>query len=279
EDSDPGASRPAAIFLHGAGGNTVGWWQQIPAFVPILRCIAYDIRGYGRSPNPTGDSMTFLIADLEALVAHLCLTRVVLIAQSMGGRAALGYAVRHPDTVLALIMADNWGSFHWPEHYERAKQFTIPEGHPRGVGRNFPQEQPALYHLFRSIGGLNPPRPRLEGPTPGGPTVEEVQRLEVPVLCIVGADDVIFPPSQIRAFAELLPNSVLGSQQRDSSDAVCWEQDRSSPISSGVCGGGRCRSFSLFREGTSFQQAIAGFPQEAHSRIGKLRDLGTSSSQ
>ena len=31
--------------------------------------------------------------------------------------------------------------------------------------------------------------------------------------------------------------------------------------------------------GTSFQQAIAGFPQEAHSRIGKLRDLGTSSSQ
>ena len=95
---------------------------------------------------------------------HLCLPRVVLIAQSMGGRAALGFAARalahigtgghntrvprliqgrashravtldlpcfrgHPDRVLALVMADNWGSFDWPEQYEMAKLFTIPEG-------------------------------------------------------------------------------------------------------------------------------------------------------
>lgn len=151
--------------------------------------------------------MAFLIADLEALVQHLGLQRVVLIAQSMGGRAALGFATRHQDRILALVMADSWGSFDWPEQWDRAKMFAIPEGHPRAVARNFPQEWPELYYLLRSIGSLNPPRPQLEGLTPGGPTVKEVQRLQLPVLCIVGADDVIFPPSQIRAFAELLPDS------------------------------------------------------------------------
>mmetsp|Transcript_53763 Transcript_53763/g.125315 ORF Transcript_53763/g.125315 Transcript_53763/m.125315 type:complete len:260 (+) Transcript_53763:76-855(+) len=207
EDSDPGANRPAAILLHGAGGNSVAWWQQVPVFHSVMRCIVYDIRGYGRTPNPTGDSMAFLIADLEGLVEYLCLSSVILIAQSMGGRAALGFATRHPNKVLAMVMAANWGNFFWTEQIEMAKEFTIPEGHPVAVAKTFPKEQPALYHLSQSIRSLNPPRPKLEGPTPGGPTVDEVKRLPVPVLCIVGADDVVFPPPLVRAFSELLPNA------------------------------------------------------------------------
>mmetsp|Transcript_30279 Transcript_30279/g.85397 ORF Transcript_30279/g.85397 Transcript_30279/m.85397 type:complete len:265 (-) Transcript_30279:188-982(-) len=210
EDSDAGGRRnlPALVFLHGAMGNTMAWWQQVPVLSRLFRCITYDIRGYGRSPDPTRDSMAHLISDLEGLIDHLGPAAVSFVAQSMGGRAALGYAARHPGRVEALVMADNWGGFEWPEQAERAKGFTIPEGHPRGVSRSFPEAQPSLWFLWRQIGALNPePRPRLEGPTPGGPTLEAVRALQVPVLCLVGDDDVIFPPPLIKAFADELRNA------------------------------------------------------------------------
>ena len=34
----------------------------------------------------------------------------------------------HQDRILALVMADSWGSFDWPEQWDRAKMFAIPEG-------------------------------------------------------------------------------------------------------------------------------------------------------
>mmetsp|Transcript_40405 Transcript_40405/g.72581 ORF Transcript_40405/g.72581 Transcript_40405/m.72581 type:complete len:257 (-) Transcript_40405:22-792(-) len=210
EDSDPDGTtgRLPLIFAHGAMGNTMAWWQQISTLRSKYRCIAYDIRGYGRSPDPTAESMAHLIKDLEGLIDHLKLPKVALLGQSMGGRAALGYTCLNPDRVVALVMADTWGQFEWPELIEKAKQFTIPDGHPRGVAPSFPQEQPALYFLWQQIGGLNPkPRPLLEGPTPGGPKLEEVRTLKVPVLCLVGREDVIFPPAVIKAFADELPHA------------------------------------------------------------------------
>ena len=64
--------------------------------VPILRCIAYDIRGYGRSPNPTGDSMTFLIADLEPRCSQ-SLTAWWLRASGVCNRSQdIGWSSRSP---------------------------------------------------------------------------------------------------------------------------------------------------------------------------------------
>eukprot|EP00931_Biecheleriopsis_adriatica_P010639 TRINITY_DN111707_c0_g1_i1.p1 TRINITY_DN111707_c0_g1~~TRINITY_DN111707_c0_g1_i1.p1 ORF type:complete len:262 (-),score=38.40 TRINITY_DN111707_c0_g1_i1:89-874(-) len=210
EDTDPenAAGLPTVIFGHGAMGNTLGWWQSIPALRGSFRCITYDIRGYGRSPDPTNDSMNYLISDLGGLIDYLSLRKVSLLAQSMAGRAALGYAVRNPERIDALVLADNWGGFDWPAQTERASHYKIPEGHPRGVAPSFPMEQPALFHLWHQIGALNPkPRPKLEGPTPGGPTLEDVRKLQIPVLCLVGQEDVIFPPPLIKALADELPNA------------------------------------------------------------------------
>ena len=35
-------SGPAIIFAHGAGGNHLSWWQQIPLFAKSYRCVAFE---------------------------------------------------------------------------------------------------------------------------------------------------------------------------------------------------------------------------------------------
>ncbi len=217
EDTAPqGGDAPVLVFLHGAAGNHMSWWQQVPTFRKAYRCISIDHRGFGRSVDPVREDGTKeggarFIDDLEALVEHLGLRDVFLVAQSMGGRAALGYACRRPDNVRALAMADTWGFFEWPEQRERAQALasatTTPLVH-RALAASFQEQNPALTFLYRQIEGLNPPR---EGspvpPAPNGPTLEQVRALSVPVLCLVGAEDAVTPPPLIKALADELPNS------------------------------------------------------------------------
>lgn len=35
------------VFVHGAGGNHLSWWQQIPVFRDRYRCVTYEVRGWG----------------------------------------------------------------------------------------------------------------------------------------------------------------------------------------------------------------------------------------
>ena len=212
EDTAPDdAERPAIVFLHGAAGNHVSWWQQVPAFRREYRCIAIDHRGFGRSHDTTGEGGTRFIDDLEALVDYLGLSQVFLVAQSMGGRAALGYACRRPERVRAVAMADTWGFFDWPEQRERARELagavTTPLLH-RALAASFQEQRPALTFLYRQIEGLNPPRDGTPlPPVPNGPTLEDVRSLQVPVLCLVGDEDIVTHPPLIQALADELPNS------------------------------------------------------------------------
>jgi 3-oxoadipate enol-lactonase len=83
---DTGGASPAVLFLHGAGGNHLSWWQQVPAFAEEYRCVTVDQRGFGRSPDlPGGPGVEALAGDALALLDHLGLARAAVVAQSMGG--------------------------------------------------------------------------------------------------------------------------------------------------------------------------------------------------
>lgn len=207
---------PPVVFLHGAAGNHISWWQQVPHFRRRYRCITIDHRGFGQSLDESGEGAARYADDLEALLAQLGVERVALVAQSMGGRTALGFAVRHPRRVRALVMADTWGFFDWPEQVARADRLREqqPErGEPlavRALGARFQARELGRTFLYRQIDGLNPPRPETANPTnpaAGLPTREQVAALRVPALFIVGGDDALVPPPLIRAVHELIGGS------------------------------------------------------------------------
>src|SRR6266581_2015287 len=108
---DTGGPGPTLLFLHGAGGNHLSWWQQVPAFADEYRCITVDQRGFGQSPDVSGGpGPTALATDALALLDHLGIARAALVAQSMGGWAAVGAAVRAPERFWATVLANTVGN-------------------------------------------------------------------------------------------------------------------------------------------------------------------------
>lgn len=100
-DGDP------VILLHGGGADSsVLSWGDV--FDPLSRHVhlyAFDWPGYGRS-EPIEGVLTGerLVDTLEALINHLSIARVNLAGISMGGEAALGYALRHQERVRRLVL-------------------------------------------------------------------------------------------------------------------------------------------------------------------------------
>ncbi len=203
---------PDLVFLHGAAGNHMSWWQQIPTFREHYRCISIDHRGFGRSIDVTGEGQARFVDDLEALLDHLEVERTALVAQSMGGRTALGFAVRHPERVTALAMADTWGFFNWPELLEEAQQLRDADPNrdlpltDRALGRLFQESEPVKVFLYRQLSALNPPRGE-QPPITDAPTREQVAALTVPVLFLVGGEDQLTPPSILHRVHEIIEDS------------------------------------------------------------------------
>ena len=94
------------IFIHGAGGNSLSWWQQIAEFRRQYTCTVYDARGWGRSipkENMSQDRGVFG-RDLSELIQELGIQKAHIVAQSMGGRAVIGLLRTAPQTVRSLTL-------------------------------------------------------------------------------------------------------------------------------------------------------------------------------
>src|SRR5262245_48013229 len=83
---DSGGDGPVVLFLHGAGGNHLSWWQQVPVFAEQYRCVTLDQRGFGQSADAShGADPATLATDALALLDHLRIEGAAIVAQSMGG--------------------------------------------------------------------------------------------------------------------------------------------------------------------------------------------------
>jgi 3-oxoadipate enol-lactonase len=228
---------PALVFAHGLGGGHLAWWQQVPHFRDRYTCVTFDHRGFGLSRDaPGGGPHPDAFADdLAALIDHLGVADVRLVAQSMGGWTCLGYALRHPARVRALLMACTTGTLGDPEVLQiyRAHGATRPEAavfargiHP-AAGERLAREQPALHFLYRELDALSHDLDkdavrRKLGALRTTPRAV-VAALRVPLLCVTGEEDIVIPPAAIAVLASIVPGARL-ARVPAAGHSVYWER-------------------------------------------------------
>ena len=211
-----GRGKPV-VLLHGRGGNTLIWWQQIDAIAARYRCIVIDHRGWGRSTGPMVDPwVEMFAADLAAILQAEGVGELALVAQSMGGYTANTVCSRFPGRVRAAVMSGTTGG-HAPaamldvqrQAGETSESMRIAWSEGRGphpaVGARMYQEQPALARLYEMINGLNqnPPAAGFRAARP------DLVPLAVPsaTLFITGEEDPLCPTAMVEATAAELPGS------------------------------------------------------------------------
>jgi pimeloyl-ACP methyl ester carboxylesterase len=91
----------AVVFLHAGLLDSRQWERQLETFSRRHRAIAFDVRGYGRSPAPTAPYAPY--EDLLALLEVLDIEQAALVGNSMGGAIEIDAALAQPERVSALV--------------------------------------------------------------------------------------------------------------------------------------------------------------------------------
>lgn len=98
---------PPLMLLHGFTGSTETWAPLQAPLGAAHHTIAVDLPGHGRSTAPREPArygLDRLSDDLARVLDTLTLERVALLGYSMGGRAALRFALHHPNRVAGLVL-------------------------------------------------------------------------------------------------------------------------------------------------------------------------------
>ena len=101
-----GSGQPL-LLLHGFTGSTASWDSVRGELAARHATIAVDLPGHGRSDAPDDVARYRLdrfADDLAQMLDQLGFRRVAVLGYSLGGRAALRFALRHPSRVAALVL-------------------------------------------------------------------------------------------------------------------------------------------------------------------------------
>jgi len=209
-----GSGQPV-VFLHGNGGNSLFWWQQVDFFARRYRCILLDLRGFGRSQG-RADRFSTYETDLLHVLDALQIDGFSAIGHSLGGAVLGSFCQTHPGRVEAAVFSCSYGSvglpsplneLFWTALSQLPAKFTAWKSdgrHHPALGSSFGHEQPSLARLFEWLSALNPP------PAPS-PDVAEAptspDSLPQHTLFVAGAEDEVVPPEVVRGAAALVPTS------------------------------------------------------------------------
>lgn len=96
------------VLVHGLGANRAFWrLTGVPLLSRNFTVTSYDLRGHGLSDMPPhGYTTKDMAIDLAELLDASGIGAAHVVGHSFGGAVALHYAVRRPEQVRSLVLAD-----------------------------------------------------------------------------------------------------------------------------------------------------------------------------
>ncbi|WP_057938522.1 alpha/beta fold hydrolase [Algoriphagus resistens] len=100
-----GSGKPL-IILHGLFGSADNWFSISKELKDHYTLYLIDQRNHGDSPQSDDWNYEVMVEDLKELMDNEGLKKAYLMGHSMGGKTAMNFALRYPDKVEKLIVAD-----------------------------------------------------------------------------------------------------------------------------------------------------------------------------
>jgi 3-oxoadipate enol-lactonase len=216
---------PAVVFAHGYDMDHTMFAPQFEDLPDRYRCIAWDMRGHGRSDCPDGPwSMQDLVDDMVAFIDGVDAGPCHLVGMSVGGMIAPRVALQRPELVRSLVLIDTSADAEDPE---RAALYTgfqdtiaaegitdelVEVGIPILFGERYRTSEPKAieFHVDRvrsmkreaSVEGLRSFIGR-------DSVLDRLQEIRVPVLVVHGEEDIAQPMEEAEKIVERIPGAEL----------------------------------------------------------------------
>ena len=217
---------PPVLLVHGFPLDHTLWAAQIDALAPRQRVLAPDLRGFGRSVVTDGTvTMTRMADDLAALLDALGVREPVVYAGfSMGGYVGWPFLERHGARVRALVAVDTRPGADTAEAAAGRRAMAekvLKEGSAvaadamltKLLAAGRPERDPALAAAVRAIivrtdsRGIAAAQRGMAERADWRGRLRELVRM--PMLAIVGEQDVLTPPADARAMVAEVPGARL----------------------------------------------------------------------
>ena len=219
-----GAGTP--VVLAHALGLDMGMWDGLAARLAAgalgtpHEVLRYDSRGHGGSAAPAGPySMDDLVDDAARLLREWGRGAVTWIGLSMGAMVGQGLAIRHPELVSRLVLANTTSSY--PEAAQAGWSQRIATMQSQGMAAlaemvverylhlDFRAAEPGATQAIRSAILRNDPAGYAAScaAVAGVAWQDRLSRIQCPTLVISGARDAGAPPAMGQAIAERIPGA------------------------------------------------------------------------
>lgn len=103
------------ILIHGFGAGICTWILNLDTLASTIdrKIYAFDLFGFGRSTRAqfdfTGDVEGQFVDSIEKWRQKQGINKFILLGHSFGGYLSASYALKHPERVSHIILADPWG--------------------------------------------------------------------------------------------------------------------------------------------------------------------------
>jgi 3-oxoadipate enol-lactonase len=228
---EEGSGVESVVFSHGLVRDRRMFDGQVAVLRDRYRCIRYDHRGQGESESPRAAiiDMETVYEDAVALIETLGLAPCHWVGLSMGGFVGIRLAARRPDLLRSVVLVDTTAE---RESRRPAIQIRLSLAVRKLLGPRLaakvllePTVRLACGSTFRhdrtradayvaeradvarNIQTISPAA--IWGVLMRQPVVDELHRITVPALVIVGDEDVPIPPEKARRLAGAISGARL----------------------------------------------------------------------
>lgn len=210
----------AIILLHSLGVDSRLWSFQREALKDYSpKVILFDTRGHGKSDTSSEITAEKWSDDIKHLCDTLSLNKVVLCGISMGGVQSIGFAVKHPEYIAGLILADTFAKI--PAQVEEKINLTAGVAKEQGMKKysstylnntlsDSPTAQTIRADLNDAIAKMN-----VEDYYHSAKACftvdyeDQLQQIDVPTLVVIGEYDLKTPIELSKTIQQKIPNALL----------------------------------------------------------------------